>query len=128
MIHHPTRVLVVDDNQPSALTLSWVLEDNGHDVRTCYNGRDAVEMAREFHPDVVLLDVGMPDMDGLETCRALRRQSDMNHAMIIAQTAWGDDSMRERTHAAGFDLHLVKPLDLAEVEKLVATPFRSLDA
>ncbi|WP_236621531.1 response regulator [Asticcacaulis benevestitus] len=121
MPNHATRVLVVDDNYPSAMTLTWAMEGNGHNVRTCHNGRDAVEMALSFHPEVVLLDIGMPVMNGLEACRALRQQPHMNDAMIIAQTAWDDAGMRGKTLAAGFDFHLVKPIDLGEVERLVLT-------
>ena len=120
-LDHPTRVLVVDDNYPSAMTLTWAMEENGHDVRTAYNGADAVVMARDFHPEVVLLDIGMPVMNGLEACKALRRQPDMGDTLIIAQTAWGDEAMRGKTEEAGFDVHLVKPVDLDEVERLIAT-------
>lgn len=120
-IDHPTRVLVVDDNYPSAMTLTWAMEENGHDVRTAYNGAQAVEMAKDFHPEVVLLDIGMPVMNGLETCKALRQQPNMDDILIIAQTAWGDEAMRGRTEEAGFDAHLVKPVDLEEVERLIAT-------
>lgn len=118
---HPTRVLVVDDNYPSAMTLTWAMEQNGHDVRTAHNGAEAVEVAKAFHPEVVLLDVGMPVMNGLDACKAMRQQPDMDDTLIIAQTAWGDDTMRGRTRDAGFDTHLVKPVDLAEVERLVAS-------
>jgi len=117
---HPTRVLVVDDNYPSAMTLTWAMEEHGHEVRTAYNGREAVDMAKTFRPDVVLLDVGMPVMNGLEACKAMREQPETEDALIIAQTAWGDDVMRGRTQDAGFDVHLVKPVDLDEVERLVA--------
>ena len=117
---HPTRVLVVDDNYPSAMTLTWAMEEHGHEVRTAYNGREAVAMAKAFRPEVVLLDVGMPVMNGLEACKAMRGQPETEDALIIAQTAWGDDEMRGKTHDAGFDIHLVKPVDLDEVERLVA--------
>ncbi len=114
------RILVVDDNYPSAMTLSWAMEANGHEVHTCYNGRDAVEAARTFHPDVVLLDIGMPVMNGLEACRAMRAEPGTDEALIIAQTAWGDDKSKAETKAAGFNFHIVKPIDLDEVERLVS--------
>ena len=113
--------MVVDDNHPSAMTLTWAMEENGHDVRTAHNGREAVDLAMTFHPEVVLLDIGMPVMNGLEACKALRLQPDMDDALIIAQTAWDDAVMRGRTLDAGFDAHLVKPVNLDEVERLVAT-------
>ena len=116
----PTRVLVVDDNYPSAMTLSWAMEACGHEVQTCYNGAEAVETARTFHPDVVLLDIGMPVMNGLEACRAMRSDPDMNHTLFIAQTAWGDAGAREKTAAAGFNFHIVKPVNLDEVDRLVS--------
>jgi len=116
----PARILVVDDNYPSAMTLSWAMQANGHEVHTCYNGREAVEAARTFHPDVVLLDIGMPVMNGLEACRAMRADPGTDDALIIAQTAWGDDKAKAETKAAGFNFHIVKPVDLDEVERLVS--------
>ena len=117
----PAKILVADDNQPSAMTLSWAMEAFGHEVHTCYNGREAVEEARTFHPDVVLLDIGMPVMDGLEACRAMRAQPGMATTLIIAQTAWSDSETRDKSAAAGFNFHMVKPVDLDEVERLVST-------
>ena len=117
----PTKILVADDNQPSAMTLSWAMEAFGHEVRTCYNGREAVEEAMTFYPDVVLLDIGMPVMDGLDACRAMRAQPGMGGTLIIAQTAWSDTEAREKSAAAGFNFHMVKPIDLDEVERLVST-------
>ena len=108
----PKRVLVVDDNESSALTLTWAMEMFGYDVRTCYDGLSAVRVAHDFHPEVVLLDIGMPAMDGLEVCRRLRADPELSGATVVAQTGWGDRDMRRQTSAAGFDHHLTKPIDL----------------
>ena len=118
---HSTRVLVADDNEPLVTIMTWAMEDQGYDVRTCHNGLEAVEIAKTFHPDVVLLDIGMPVMNGLEACKAIRLQPDMTDTLIIAQTAWGSEDMRAKTREAGFDVHLVKPASLTEVVRLVAT-------
>ncbi len=122
-----TKILVVDDNYPSAMTLTWAMEANGHEVHTCHNGQEAVEEARAFHPDVVLLDIEMPVMDGLEACRAMRAEPGMDAVLIIAQTAWGDSGAKAATAAAGFNFHLVKPVSLDEVEKLVSSRVRKQD-
>ncbi len=116
----PARILVADDNRPSAMTLSWAMEALGHEVHTCYNGHEAVEEARTFHPDVVLLDIEMPVMNGLEACRAMRAQPGMGTTLVIAQTAWSDTEAKEKSTAAGFNFHMVKPVDLDEVERLVS--------
>ncbi len=114
------RVLVVDDNQPSAMTLTWAMELNGYEVRTCFDGRSAVEVAHGFHPDVVLLDLGMPGIDGFEVCRRLRDDASLSGVTVIAQTGWGSSEMRQRTDAAGFNHHMTKPVDLTHLLKLVA--------
>lgn len=115
----PLRVLVVDDNEASAMTLHWAIELLGDDVRSCYDGKSALKLAAEFKPDVVLLDIGMPNMDGLEVCAHLRAMPDLAHVKIIAQTGWGDEEMRQRTKEAGFDLHLVKPVNMHIMEDML---------
>ena len=110
---HVKRVLVVDDNRPSAQTLAWVMEMNGYDVRACFDGRTAVETAHEFHPDIVLLDLGMPVMDGYEVCRRLRQDESLADVLVIAQTGWGGDAERRRTAEVGFNHHMTKPVDFA---------------
>ncbi len=114
------RVLVVDDNQPSAMTLTWAMELNGYEVRTCFDGRSAVEVAHGFHPDVVLLDLGMPGVDGFEVCRRLRNDASLSGVTVIAQTGWGSSEMRKRTDEAGFNHHMTKPVDLSNLLKIVA--------
>ena len=113
------RVLVVDDNQASADTLHWTVELFGDTVKSCHDGKTALKMAADFRPDVILLDIGMPGMDGLQVCEALRAMPDLKHVKIIAQTGWGDEQMRLKTATAGFDLHLVKPVDPHVLEDLL---------
>ncbi len=115
----PLRVLVVDDNQASADTLHWTIELFGNAVKSCHDGKTALKLAAEFRPDVVLLDIGMPGMDGLQVCEALRAMPELKHVKIIAQTGWGDEQMRLKTAAAGFDLHLVKPVDPHVLEDML---------
>jgi CheY-like chemotaxis protein len=117
--NHQKRILVVDDNEMSALTLTWAMELYGYEVRTCYNGPAAVVVAQSFQPEVVLLDIGMPIMDGYEVCRRLREDAALNGMRIVAQTGWGDPETRRQTIEAGFDVHLTKPLDLSEVKDII---------
>jgi PAS domain S-box-containing protein len=121
------RVLVVDDNEDAADTLSVLLEMLGCEIRTAYNGRDALAIAREFQPGVVLLDLGMAEMDGLEVARRLRSAEVREHAILVATTGWGQDEDRRRTSAAGFDHHLTKPVDhdrLIAIIKGASSPVR----
>jgi two-component system CheB/CheR fusion protein len=112
MAQFPKRVLVVDDNEASALTLTWAMEMQGCDVKTCFDGKSAVAVAQEFQPEVVLLDLGMPIMDGFEVCRQLRENPVLRNTRVVAQTGWGDAETRRKTADAGFNFHLTKPLDL----------------
>ncbi|HTM80397.1 response regulator [Asticcacaulis sp.] len=113
------RVLVVDDNQASADTLHWTVELFGDEVKSCHDGQSALKLAADFKPDVVLLDIGMPGMDGLQVCQALRAMPELGQMKIIAQTGWGDEQMRLKTASAGFDLHLVKPVDPRVLEDML---------
>jgi CheY-like chemotaxis protein len=112
------RVLVVDDNVDLATSQAAVLERMGHQVAVAYNGPAALDKAREFHPEVVLLDLGMPGMDGFEVARRLRAEHDSG-LKIVAQTGWGQKADRRRTREAGFDEHLAKPVDLAALQQLL---------
>jgi CheY-like chemotaxis protein len=114
--HVARRVLVVDDNRDGADSLARLLAAHGHDVRTAYDGASAIVEAGRFHPHAVLLDLGMPGMDGLETARRLRAEP-INGAMrLVAVTGWGQERDRTRTREAGFDGHLVKPVNPADLE------------
>jgi signal transduction histidine kinase/CheY-like chemotaxis protein len=104
------RILVVDDNRDSATSLAMMLSLEGHDVRRAYDGVDALEIARQFHPEVVLLDIGMPRLDGYAVARELRGQLWARGVLLIAVTGWGQEEHKRRTSEAGFDGHLVKPV------------------
>jgi PAS domain S-box-containing protein len=112
------RILVVDDNQDSAESLALLLEIHGHEVRTAFAGLDALETASTFRPDVVLLDIGLPGMDGYEVARRLR--ADDHRGLLVALTGYGRDDDRQRSLEAGFDHHLVKPVDLDELARVLS--------
>jgi len=113
------RILVVDDNLDSAESLSVLLELSGHDVRLAHDGIDAVKTSDEFRPDVILLDIGLPRMNGYEAARVIRRRPWGNGVTLIALTGWGQKEDRERSKDAGFDTHLVKPVDHDELLRLL---------
>lgn len=115
------HVLVIDDNMDAADTLAALVTALGGEAVTAYSGRDGLRRAADFHPDVILLDIGMPSMDGYETCRRLRAQPDGAAAFIVAVTGWGQRQDRERALAEGFDAHLTKPADPQLIEDLLAT-------
>ena len=114
------KVLVVDDNDDAANSLSMLVELLGHEVRTAYDGAQALEMAGEFYPDLMLLDLGMPRMDGYEACRRVREQPWGLRMTVVAVTGWGREEDRLKTQRAGFDQHLVKPVAPAEIERMLS--------
>ncbi|MEO6192565.1 MAG: ATP-binding protein [Thermoanaerobaculia bacterium] len=113
------RVLVVDDNQDAADSLSALLELMGHEVRTAYDGLEAVAAAGAFAPDLVLLDIGLPKLNGYEAARRIREQPGGRDINLIAVTGWGQDEDQRRSREAGFNLHITKPLDPAILERLL---------
>jgi CheY-like chemotaxis protein len=113
------RILIVDDNRDSATTLSTLLRQLGHQTLTAFDGEEAVSKARSFSPDVVLLDIGLPKLNGYEVCRWIRAQGSSRSIVIIAQTGWGQDETRQKTSDAGFDHHMVKPLDPSALVKIL---------
>jgi DNA-binding response OmpR family regulator len=114
------RVLVVEDNADAAETLADLLRLWGYEVGIAHDGQAAVEAAPGFRPDAVLLDIGLPRMNGYEVARWLRRQSDLGGVLLIAVTGYGQESDRARGREAGFDHHLVKPVDLEVLRRLLA--------
>jgi signal transduction histidine kinase len=115
------RVLIVDDNEDGALLLDFALSKMGHTTRTAFDGPSALEAAVEFLPDVALLDIGLPAMDGYEVARRLRDLLGERTPALIALTGYGQESDRARSRAAGFDRHLVKPVDLAQFPEIFAS-------
>ncbi len=113
------KVLVVDDNLDAAESMKILLECWGHSVAIAHDGIAALAAAAEHHPRFVLLDIGLPGMDGYEVARRLREQSGAQMPHLIAVTGYGRAEDRERTRAAGFDRHLVKPLDLDQLRELL---------
>lgn len=115
------RVLVVDDNVDAAETLSLLLEMAGHHVRMAYDGSTALEAALAHRPHVVLLDIGLPGLDGFEVAIRLREQPTLKNVVLVAMTGYGQDSDLKRSQDAGFDHHLVKPADLGKLQEYLAT-------
>lgn len=118
------RVLVVDDNVDAADTLAALVQTLGLESRTAADGPSAIQCAIDFPPDVILLDIGMPGMDGYETCRRIREHGFGKRAFIIAITGWGQDGDKLRATEAGFDAHLTKPADPAVLQRLLADATR----
>ncbi len=114
------RILVVDDNRDGANTLAMILKLMGNDTRTAFDGQAAVDVAGEFRPDVILLDICLPKLNGHEACRRIREQSWGKGVVLIAMTGWGKDEDRLRSHEAGFDHHMVKPVDPKTLMKMLA--------
>jgi PAS domain S-box-containing protein len=124
----PKRVVVADDNVDAVSTLAEMLRMQGHEVWVANDGIEAVEQASSHHPDAILLDLGMPRVDGLEAARRIRALPGGEQPLIVALTGWGQHADRERTHAAGFDVHLVKPADPDEIVGLIERGRESVDA
>ncbi len=113
------RILIVDDNRDGADSMAMMLKVMGNETRTAYDGLAAVAEAEAFQPDVVMLDIGMPKLNGYDACRQIRALAGGHKVIMIAQTGWGQVEDRQRTHEAGFDFHLVKPVDPLDLMKLL---------
>lgn len=113
-------VLVVDDNVASAKTTGWMLEMVGHRFTLVHDGKEALDVAAQLQPDVVLLDIGLPGMNGYEVCRELRKNPLLRHTVMIAQTGWGQERDKAEARDAGFHHHFVKPVDFKELSTLLA--------
>lgn len=119
--HHRTkrRILVVDDNRDSAESLSMMLELLGNEVSTAHNGLEAIDAAEHFRPEVILMDVGMPRLNGLDATRRIREQPWGKEMFVIALTGWGQDSDKKRSQEAGCNGHLVKPVGMPDLQKML---------
>jgi CheY-like chemotaxis protein len=115
------RILVVDDNHDSAESLAMLLNVTGNETHTVYDGLEAVEATATFRPDVVLLDIGLPKLNGYQAARRIREQPWGRDMVLVAVTGWGQEEDRQRSKDAGFNGHLVKPVEYAALEKLLAT-------
>jgi CheY-like chemotaxis protein len=114
------RILVVDDNTDAASSLGRLLTLLGNDVRVVYGGEEALTQIEQFKPRIVLLDLGMPGMDGFQTAQHIRRRSSGDSAMLIAVTGWGQEQDRLRSEESGFVEHLTKPVNIEQLEALLS--------
>jgi CheY-like chemotaxis protein len=121
------RVLIVDDISDITTMLGELVTLLGHEVCVANDGIEALERAREFHPDLVLLDLGMPEVDGFEVARRLRAEPDGHQILLIAMSGWGHSAAREQAVQAGFDRHFLKPITLAHLTALLALPPKTLE-
>lgn len=120
------RILVVDDNQDTAQSMGELLEILGHQTKVAFDGPKAVELAIAFKPDLVLLDIGLPMVDGYEVARRMRLVESLQDATLIALTGYGRDEDREKARESGFDKHFTKPIDLNDLQKLLAQKIASM--
>lgn len=114
------RVLIVDDNGDAANIMAMVIKKLGNEVQVASDGEMAVRMAEKFHPDVILMDLGMPKMNGYEAAQEIRRHEWGKNMILVALTGWGQEEDRRRTKEAGFNYHLVKPADTIQLRRLFA--------
>ena len=114
------RILVADDNEDSVSMMEMLLSDCGHDVRTANDGLEAVRQADEFEPDVIILDIGMPRLNGYEVCRRIRALPALEKAVMIALSGWGQEEDKRRSEEAGFHYHVVKPVDPSALMQLLS--------
>lgn len=122
----PKRVLVVDDNRDAADLTAELLGLHGHIAIVAYGGKQGIQVAIDFGPDVVLLDLGMPEVDGFAVALALRQMKALRQPALIAYTAWNDSEIRQRTHAGGFDQHIAKPAKFEAILAMVGTVQRRM--
>jgi signal transduction histidine kinase len=116
---HARRLLLIDDNVDAVESLALLLSADGHQVRTAYEGASALAMAEDFHPDLVILDIGLPGMDGYEVAREIRARPQIGSPTLVALTGYGQQEDRKRARAAGFDHHFIKPADVRALQKLI---------
>lgn len=113
-------ILVVDDNADAADMTAQMLQLYGLNVRVAYGGTEGLASVRASHPDLVFLDIGMPVMDGYQVAAAVRADQTLSGVKLVALTAWGDEASRSKARAAGFDMHLTKPANIAELVNIAS--------
>jgi len=116
----PRRILIVDDNEDAANSLAMLLQLGGHETESAYTARDALERAASFKPDVVLLDIGLPGMDGYEVAQRMRELPGLQDIRLVAVTGYGRSDDRLRARDAGFDAHLTKPVEFSVLDRALA--------
>jgi len=114
------RILVVDDHRDAARVLGLLLDSLGHEVQTATDGQQALDTMSAFHPDVVFLDIGLPNVDGYEVARRVRKNPELRDTKLIALTGWSHAEDKRRTREAGFDHHLVKPVGVKTLKEVLA--------
>jgi CheY-like chemotaxis protein len=122
------KVLVIDDNRDQAESLGKLLSLMGHDVRLGFDGEEALRLALDFRPDVALLDLGLPKLSGCEVAKRMRSDPRVKDTLLLAQTGWGQDDDLQRTKEAGFDHHLLKPVDIGRLKAILAHSLRPSQA
>jgi CheY-like chemotaxis protein len=115
------RILIVDDNEDGAESLAMLLQFGGHETHMAHDGLEAIEAAEQLRPDAVLLDIGLPKLNGYEVCKRIRKEPWGKEIVLVALTGWGQEEDRHRSRDAGFDAHMVKPVDHNLLLKLLAS-------
>ena len=115
----PHRILIVDDNKDSAESLAMLLSLKGHDVHVAHDGIAALEEAARVRPELILLHIGLPGLNGFEVARTIRERPDVKDAKLVALTGWGQEDYRRRSDEAGFDAHLVKPIAPEDLDRIL---------
>jgi CheY-like chemotaxis protein len=113
------RVLVIEDNLDTVRSLALLLREMGHEVEYAINGYAGIEVARRFKPDVIILDLGLPGMDGFDVCRRLKKDPELSSSRVVALTGYAQEDYRERALKAGCEQHFVKPIDASALEKIL---------
>ena len=125
-LHQPKRILVVDDREEQSRSLRLLLQHMGHEVHVAQDGEGALKLLAAFPADVALIDIGLEDMTGYELARRIRQRPELQSIILVAQTGWGRDEDRRRSHEAGFDHHLVKPINRRALEQILGNPERAV--
>ncbi len=114
------RILIVDDNRDAAMTLAMMLRATGSETRIAHDGLEAISLAEHFRPDVIVLDLGMPKLNGYDACRRIREQSWGKEMLLVALSGWGQEEDKRKSRAAGFDAHLVKPVEFSQLQQILS--------